>query len=225
MEFITCLREQMRLHPAMQPQDVFKLCYQAARGAEHLLSDVHRARAWFDREYAATPADAALPLLEPISPGIARANIAAWKAAGLPPAWLFRMFIHTARLPQGDDRLESYLTEAAALLTDAMPGWADSLAAWRREGMPAIHHSEAYRAAERPAYRIVDGRFAGILPVLQRLSPAVQILAVDDCGDPDKAAQAALLSVVLEAPIIHGGNAVPSPDLRMPEDAQGLVRL
>ena len=37
MDFTTCLREQLRRHPSMQPQDVIKLCYQAARGAEHLI--------------------------------------------------------------------------------------------------------------------------------------------------------------------------------------------
>ena len=79
MDFTTCLREQLRLHPAIQPQDVIKLCYQAARGAEHLLADTTRARAYFDQEYAATPADAARPLFEPISENVARVNLAAWK--------------------------------------------------------------------------------------------------------------------------------------------------
>ena len=96
MDFIACLQEQLRLHPAMQPRDVLKLCYQAARGAEHLLADTTRARAYFDQEYAATPVDATLPLLEIIGPEVARVNIAAWKAAGLPAAWLFRMFVRTA---------------------------------------------------------------------------------------------------------------------------------
>ena len=61
MDFIACLQEQLHLHPAMQPRDVLQLCYQAARGAEHLLADTARARAYFDQEYAATPADASLP--------------------------------------------------------------------------------------------------------------------------------------------------------------------
>ena len=36
-----------------------------------------------------------------------------------------------------------------------MTDWEDTLAAWRENGMPAVHHSEAYRKAEKPAYRIV----------------------------------------------------------------------
>ena len=38
MDFTTYVEEQLRLHPATQPQDVIKQCYQAARGAEHLLA-------------------------------------------------------------------------------------------------------------------------------------------------------------------------------------------
>lgn len=34
------LAEQMRIHPSMTPRDIAKLCYQAARGAEHLLTDL-----------------------------------------------------------------------------------------------------------------------------------------------------------------------------------------
>ena len=105
MDFTTCLREQLRLHPSMQPRDVIKLCYQAARGAEHLLSDTTRARAYFDQEYAVTPADDALPLFESISEKVARVNIAAWKTANLPAEWLFRMFVHTARVPMGGETL------------------------------------------------------------------------------------------------------------------------
>ncbi|MDD6051636.1 MAG: hypothetical protein PUC00_10295 [Clostridiales bacterium] len=204
MDFLTCLQTQLHRHPGMQPQDVFKLCYQAARGAEHLLTDAERARAYFDREYAATPVDAALPLFEPISPEIARVNIAAWKAAAFPPDWLFRMFAYTARLPRdGEDHLERYLAQAEGLLANVMPGWADALAAWRSEGMPAIHHSEAYRASAHPAYRVVDGRYACILPVLRRISPSVRVIAIDGRAASGKTTKAALLGAMLDAPVVH----------------------
>lgn len=220
MEFTTCLKEQLRLHPAMQPRDVIKLCYQAARGAEHLLTDTACARAYFDQEFAATPADASLPLFEAISPDIARVNIAAWKATGLPAEWLFRMFVHTASVPQGgNDLLETYITEADALLTDTLPAWRETLAAWREAGMSAVHHSEAYRAAESPAYRIVNGRFRCILPILQRMNGMidVHVLALDGRAASGKTTKAALLSAVLDAPVIHMDDFFLPPDLRTDE--------
>ena len=38
-------------------------------------------------------------------------------------------------------------------------GWESYLRAYRAEGCHAVHHSEAYRAAEAPAYRVVSARF------------------------------------------------------------------
>jgi hypothetical protein len=145
----------------MKPQDIAKLCYQAAHGAEHLLSDLSRARAYFMAEWNATPSNPDIPLAEPISDRIARVNLAAWKAAGLSPDTLFDLFAATSTVSEeGNVLLEGYLAEADAYLKDRVT--AEQLTAWRLflfwydgEGRPAVHHSEAYRTAESPAYRLV----------------------------------------------------------------------
>lgn len=161
MSILPYLADQLRLHPSMTPQDVAKLCYQAAHGAEHLLSDVSRARAYFMAEWNATPPNPEIPLAEPISDLIARVNLAAWKAAGLSPDTLFEFFAATATVSkEGDALLDGYLAEAEAYLKDcATEGY---LTAWRAfavryngEGRPPVHHSEAYRKAVSPAYRLV----------------------------------------------------------------------
>ena len=219
MDFSTCLREQLCQHPSMQPRDVIKLCYQAARGAEHLLADTTRARAYFDQEYTATPADATLPLFERTSEHVARVNIAAWKAAHLPAEWLFRMFVHTASVPMGGaDLLEQYIAEAADIAGN-LPGWAEFLSAWRGAGMPAVHHSEAYRAGEHPAYRIVNARFMCILPLIEHLhrSPDVRVIAIDGRAASGKTTKAGLLSAMLDAPVIHMDDFFLPPALRTEE--------
>ena len=45
------LTEHIKKHPSLMPQDVVKLCYQAAFGAEHLLSDLSAAKRYFDLEF------------------------------------------------------------------------------------------------------------------------------------------------------------------------------
>ena len=155
------LAAHLRRYPAMTPQDVAKLCYQAAHGAEHLLSDLDRARAYLERELEATPADAAAPLVEPISDDVARVHLAAWKVQGRTSDALFALFAATASVSlEGDARLAAYLAEATELIGEAQTpitpaAWQEFLAWYDQNGRPPIHHGAAFREAEHPAYRIV----------------------------------------------------------------------
>ena len=161
MTFQDCLLEQVRLHPSMTPQDVVKMCYQAARGAEHLLSDPVAARRYFDAEYASVTPDASVPLTEDLSETVCRVNFAAWKAAGRSEERLFEAFLRSARISEnGQTRMLEYLRIAESLVQAgkmkfSYAEWTDFLEDYRKKGMPAVHHSAAYRQAERPAYRIV----------------------------------------------------------------------
>ena len=151
------------LHPAQLQLAAMlgKLCYQAARGAEHLLTGLDRARGYLLRGFEATPADESIPLIEPISDTVARVNIAPWKARGLSPDTLFDLFAATAQVNrEGEDCLPAYLEEAGEWIaatdsTITTEAWQNFLAWYRENGYPAVHHSEAYRKSENPAYRIV----------------------------------------------------------------------
>ena len=154
------LAEELRRHPSLAPADVAKLCYQAARGAEHLLSDLDRARGYLERELEMTPADGEMPLTEPISDTVARVNLAAWKARGLSSEPLFELFAATASVKREEDLLPLYLAQAGEWLSclrgSITPDqWQTFLSRYEAEGCPPIHHSDAYRKAEHPAYRIV----------------------------------------------------------------------
>ena len=160
---IPYLKAHLVAHPSTQPQDIAKLCYQAAHGAEHLLADLDRARSYLLRELEATEADGKLPLIEPISDAVARVNLAPWKAGELSVDLLFDLFVATATVSGGGDALlESYLNEVTAFLWDhdghtavTFEDWMNFLTWYKGEGCPAIHHSHAYRQGEWPAYRIV----------------------------------------------------------------------
>lgn len=221
MDFTACLQQQLRLHPSIQPRDVIKMCYQAARGAEHLLSDLTRARAYFDQEYASTAADPTAPLFEPLSEDVARVNIAAWKAAALPADWLFRMFTHTATVTQnGADLLADYIAKATNVVSGLWgpTAWEEALDLWREAGMPAVHHSANYRDNEHPAYRIVNARFQCIMPILEHLSTTpARVVAIDGRAASGKTTRSALLSAVLEAPVIHMDDFFLPPALRTAE--------
>ena len=154
-EFEKCLREQLRRHPSMRPQDICKLCYQAAHGGEHLLRDLPAARRYLEEEFASVRADGSAPLYEAISSAYVRVNIAPWKAAGRTAEELFDLFVSGA-YAKGD--IEPYLRAAAPIWEQSGRGRAeldDFLAQYRTAGCPSLHHSSLYREQERPAYRVI----------------------------------------------------------------------
>lgn len=222
MAFTEYLADQMRRHPAMQPQDVAKLCYQAAHGAEHLLADTDRARAYLEEEYAlVAPSDRAL--YEPISDDVMRVDLGAWRGRGLPIEWLFRMFVASCKVHgNASARHGEYLAAVGDVLANApfsAEDWEQYLAEYKKIGMPAVHHSEQYRQGETPAYRIVDRRFQRALAVLERAAALPKrdrpvVIAIDGRAASGKTTLASLLQTVLDADVIRMDDFFVPPALR-----------
>ena len=142
------LADQARRHPALRPRDAIKLCYQAAYGAEHLLPDPAAAREYLRRELNACAADAAEPR--------------AWKARAYPEDALLALFLQAcAPRPDGAVRLTALFSDVAALCAQGLlpfelAQWQAELTDYRRQPPHAVHHSEAYRTAEHPCYRLAS---------------------------------------------------------------------
>ena len=217
--FRECVRDQLRRHPSSRPEDVLKQCFQAARGPAHILGDIDAARRCFDAEYAAVAARPNVPLFEVISPDFMRVDLGAWKAAGMPPEWLFRLFAASAReLPDADAVLKRCFAAAEAEL-DA-PG-RKRFAELRSGAVDSPHHSPAYRAAEAPSYRVVSTRFLNVLPVLLRAAAlpdngGVRVIAIDGRAASGKTTLARQRARVLDADVVHMDDFFLPPELRTP---------
>lgn len=162
MNFKEYLEKQLKLHPSMQLQDIIKLCFQAVYGPEHLLADVERAKNYFMQEYEATPANFSLPLYEPVSDTFCRVNLGAWKARFLEPEELFRLFVTSATDKSSGteadfDRCAELIDNMSSngFLPFSGKDWKDYYATYKKDGIRPVHHSDAYRLAEHPAYRLV----------------------------------------------------------------------
>ena len=227
MDFEIYLTEQLRKHPSMQPQDVIKACYQAAFGAEHLLSDPDGARTYLQREYDEV---AALDdvLYEQISDQVCRINLSAWKAKGLPLEWLFRMFSASCKVQENaGEQFAQYLQAAERVIQSenaafTAPEWATYLRAYKQSGMPAVHHSQAYREGERPAYRIVSSLFCDALAILEKANAYAQknqpcVIAIDGRAASGKTTLANCLQLILDADVIHMDDFFVPPALRSKE--------
>jgi hypothetical protein len=148
-------------YPLMQPTDAVKLIYQNEFGGGHLIRDEQACLNYLRREYAAVEKDPTAPLYEDIGNGIIRVNLAAVKPEDLEQ--LGQDFIASAAKHKGT--LDSFLNKLEVLQTLTTEGVfafdLDALNAYLSEyeaaGYPAVSHSEQYRQAYKPAYRIING--------------------------------------------------------------------
>lgn len=224
------LLEQAKLHTSMLPQDVVKLCYQATFGAEHLLMNREKAFTYFRKEYETTPANT-LPIVEPICDSYVRCNLSAWKQKNIPSKWLFELFYRTAsKKSAGTEALFwEYINKVESLFTEhifsfSKEAWAEYITEYKKQGIRAVHHSEAYRKNEMPAYRLLDSSYAKLLPILERLALIQEkhktvvdkkiVIAIDGRAGAGKSTLAQILSDILDAPIIQMDDFFLPPVLR-----------
>ncbi len=170
MELKFYLKQHLSHHPSARAQDVLKLCYQRAFGAEHLLLNLDAARTYFFKEYEAIPAREG-DAVEPISDALARVHFAQWKQAGGDPEALFSAFAASAQVSGGGEALfVQELEEVSACLVELNLGelqkeWDALLEAYDVKNPMPVHHSKDFRQAEAPAYRLVKRCFlTDILP-------------------------------------------------------------
>lgn len=152
-------------HPQMAPADLYKLLHQAAMGSEHGVPDTVSVRLWMERELSTMGEGMGELAIDTIAPGdrVVRVNLRPWVAAGRSTDSLLTAFVRTAALFAGDTAvLGRYLAIADTLAAQSeLPfeaaAWRAQVDGARRDGYPAVHHSDLYEANYRPAYRVVAG--------------------------------------------------------------------
>lgn len=157
--------EEMReRYPAATLQDIYKTCYQDYFGSEHLAPDTPTARYYLEKELSerASIGLCTMPRREPTGfrHRFTRVNLACIIDGELTEEQLLAMFIEAARTDDaiGDDWANEWRRiERIALQVHS--AWADpALQAELRkaaENNGAVRHSDAFREAYHPHYRIV----------------------------------------------------------------------
>ncbi|MCL2404164.1 MAG: hypothetical protein FWC92_01325 [Defluviitaleaceae bacterium] len=221
------LLDEIKLHPLLAPQDVVKLCYQAAFGAEHLLSNPTQALGYFFEEYEDTLVDDK-PLTEYISPTVCRVNLSAWKRLKLNPDWLWRLFLSASNhsLMSDETSLEDFITQADYLCkTGSFPfsydQWVEYINDYKRNvPSPPVRHSAMYRENAKPAYRILSGLAAKVLPIFELMSGMDKgVIAIDGRAASGKTTLTRYL-----CDIIPAGN-IAMDDFFLPPELRTIERL
>lgn len=161
-DFLSIAREHWVKYPHMEPRDFAKLAYQSEFGPAHMVQSPDKTLASLLAERKeAGPGP--IPL-EPIGGGLCRFHITQALSTLSELPLIGRMFHLTMVQTEGTE--EGLLEKLAALETLPVPGMAEYLEGWRREGCPPVRHSEAFRNAYNPHYRVLQTRMAGFLPAL-----------------------------------------------------------
>ena len=155
------LRRHARKYPMMQPTDAVKLIYQNVFGGGHLIKDREACLRAVQREYENTPQEQHAPLLESIGNGLVRVMLNAIDGSGYSIRQLGDDFIRSSEVHKGN--LNSFLIKLDVLRKVTASGafgftpeeLEAYLEAYKEAGYPMVSHSEQYRKAYKPAYRIL----------------------------------------------------------------------
>ena len=148
-------------YPLMKPTDAVKLIYQNEFGGGHLIRDEKKCLEFLQNEYRSVSQSVDTPLLEEIGNSFFRVNLCALDASGITAEELGSAFIRSS---QHRGNLDNFLKKLALLrsLTGSgqMPFSLEALDAYladyEQAGFPPVSHSETYRNAYHPAYRVVS---------------------------------------------------------------------
>lgn len=164
------LLAQCARYPELRPEDLLKGLYQSTFGCGHLVGDPSAAAEYIRRE-AASCAPVSGPVLEPLDGGFFRLHLWGLSGSGLTAEELAYLFAASAEVPCGGaeeigGRLEVLLELAEEGALPFSPAeTARAVELWRKSGYPACHHSEQFRRAYAPAYRVLWWDYAARLPV------------------------------------------------------------
>jgi hypothetical protein len=165
IQFESLILAHAKRYPNMRVVDALKLLHQAAMGSEHAITDTAAAVQWMDREWSSMGQGPDEPLVDTLGVNgkYARVHLRPFQQRGGDKRELLQAFIQTGSAPGDTTILACALQNLETLAMQKQIPWTpDSIraasAAWRASGYRAVRHSEEFRSAHRPAYRILERR-------------------------------------------------------------------
>ena len=163
----TFVQKQMETYPKSRLLDIYKSCFQDYMGAEHLVSDRQRVKAYLDEELQSTSLDSLMTwLYEPCGGDgrYVRVSIRAIKEGLIKEDMLLDAFIrsaNTSERPSVDSWRDRWHVIIGTIeqMQLQLPNYDKDkqvIESILSAGKYAISHSPEYREAYHPHYRIVE---------------------------------------------------------------------
>lgn len=203
----------MQRYPKAQLIDLYKALFQTAFGSAHAVTDVESARDWIVREFSEMP-ETKLPLLEALPGEHCRVSLD-WLKEGMSAETLARLFQRSARpTPCATAVLRKSLAVLQELAREGALPFSEeetqkAVHEWSSFGFPSCHHSQPFRDAYSPAYRLIHMDYIPLLPLLCRIDKALAektqpvFLAIDGGSAAGKSTLALFLQRLYACTVFH----------------------
>lgn len=212
-------------YPKLQIADLFKYLFQSAFGCEHLVSSQKDAVEYIKSEHAQMKkGDRALT--ERLDGDYSRVDLA-FLDGGLSAETLGRLFFLSAKKEvSGREELKEKLSVALTLaesgeLPFPVTELRGAIDEWQKNDYCAVRHSETFRQAYAPAYRVVANKYARFLPVFSKIDAAMKkgsaIIAIEGGSASGKTTLAGILSEVYDCNVFHMDDFFLRPEQRTPQ--------
>jgi len=208
-EITSLCKAQLDRYPMAQPVDILKVLYQGEFGPGHLISDVAKSREFLELEYAEMQAGPD-ECIEPIGFGFCRLHLNAMDKPGVSMETFFRIFELSAMSHYGS---QEGFAQKVAILKELLAEVPDNAVLFR--------HSEVFREAYRPAYRVVKEEYCRHLALLAKIDVALNenrpiIVAIDGDAASGKTTLACRLHLIYNCNVIHMDHFFLTPGQRTP---------
>lgn len=216
-------------YPLIQMEDMIKLIYQNEFGGGHLISNPINSLDYLCREYDAITT----PLthrFESIGNDLYRLYLEDIKNDGITLDTVNQFFVHTSHQVQGtskgfEAKLELFISLCEeSLLPFSIDNIINYLAEYKVLGYPPVSHSQIYREAYAPHYRIVHSNYKNFYEIFCSIDRLLNLetnapitIAIDGNSGSGKSSLAHILTSIYDCNVFHMDDFFLSTDQKTPE--------
>ena len=212
-------------YPELQTEDIFKFLFQSTFGCEHMISSLRHTVTYIQTEAQSNPCTGDI-VIEPLDGDYSRVSLA-YLGKGLSAQTLGKLFYLSASDEKGTvEQLENRLNIAEQLIGEgqlslSLPDFKAARERWQAIGYPAIHHSDTFREAYHPSYRVISNKYIPYLDLLAKLDTMLVDgnikLAIEGSSASGKTTLAGLLEQLYDCTVFHMDDFFLRPEQRTKE--------
>ena len=218
------LIQHYKTYPKLQIQDIFKFLYQSTFGCEHFITSAEAVTTYIQKEYDAV-CPTGTPLVEELDGAYYRVPLSYLKH-GMRAETLGMLFFLSAKKEAGgkSDLIEKLNIVKELVRKNMLPfsitEWDQAVTGWEANGYPAVHHSDVFRNAYKPAYRVIAKEYVPFLPFFaeldKRLATGPFTVAIEGGSASGKTTLSQLLETIYDCTIFHMDDFFLQPHQRTP---------